>query len=534
MPNPYTPGLPVDPREFAGRDVELQRIAKHADSSRSGRPAHVFVEGEWGIGKTSLLRRLQPTFAEQSWVLLTRVQEDEEDHLDLLMRSIIQDILNQAGSLCSDDILAEQPYLAKMDRLVSHLSRIYEAIRNRFGHVVILIDNAQAASPRTFSQLREAFQDLHQKGCRFMLVASGTELPISDTSARNPVRRFFHTINLKALSLEECVAAVRKPLFYLQKLTYGISEEDLRGESNHAEGSLEFTDDGIVAIYEKSEGHPYFLKLICHHVFDIAGGEGTIDEPWLSDHWENIATHLNEAKFDEEFKYLPPGEQNVLLRASVLEREPFRRKDLGSIKSIDTYLNRLKTDELLRSVSHGEYRFYHPLFRESVRVKALRRRMKPPKSNYLPPGKPVTARFVIEDWIDQNVSKWLWILDQHFRRRAVSILEAVPRGAAIRVLMGNDPAWSRTEKLLKELPLHLRKRVEIRAWPESQENPAPFHIRLLISDTSIVEVGHSLDGVGLKGATMTDQTESRQRLIEEFKSWWDKSQKRFPPGKNAK
>lgn len=527
MPNPYTPGLPVDPCEFAGREKELQRIAEHAKSSGSGRPANVFVEGEWGIGKTSLLRRLQPSFAEQSWVLLTKIQEDREDHFELLIRSIFQEIINQAGNLCSD-ILTEQSLLKGMDRLVHDLAKVYEAIRSRFQHVVILIDNAQAASPRTFTHLREVFQDLHQKGCRFMLVASGTKLPISDTSARNPVRRFFHLIRLSSLSYDDCVAAVRKPLLYRQQLTYRSTEDDLQDHAGCSSEVFEFTEDGIGALYEKSEGHPYFLKLACHYVFDVAGGKGTIDRNWLMDHWADIATRLNEAKFDEEFDDLPPGEQQVLLRASLLQTEVFRRKNLDSIKSIDTFLNRLKSDELLRSVRHGEYQFYHPLFRESVRARAIRRRMKPSKSDYLAPGKPVTARFELEYWMEENVTKWLWILDQHFRGRAVSVLEAVPKDATIRVLMGRDKAWPKTARLLRELPLHVRRHLEIRAWPETQENPVPFHMRLLISEKSVFEMSHSIDGLGKKGATMTGQEQSRQHLVDEFKKWWSLSEQVYP------
>ena len=517
MVNPYVASNPVGPHDFAGREEEIRTVMSHVQASRQGHHSNIFVEGEWGIGKTSLLLKLEPSLLEASWVVYTSIQEGRE-HFERLMRSIFQGILNQATDLWGSDSIPDRSLLEGTDRYIDLLKRMYDAIKERIDHAVILIDNAENASPRTFSQLREVFQNLSIMGCKFMLVASGTRLPIGKPSASNPVSRFFHTIPLGPLSFEDSIEAVRKPL----RPTLGFA----------------FTDDGIRQVFERTEGHPYFLKLVCHHVFALAKGEGTVGEEWIAIHWDKIADQLYRAKFANEFDPLPQGERYTLMRASLLPAEEFQRKDLKDVrvrglksieKSIDTYLTRLKGEDrrLLISVGHGRYRFYHRLFREAVRVRALPQ-MQPPKSDYIQQGRTVLGILEIEDWIRNNVVERLWILDQHFRDRAVQCLEVTSEKTQVRVLMGEDQAWPKTKRLLQQLPERVKGRVEVRAWAASQKKPVPFHLRLLIADEAVVALGHSLDQVGRKATTMTDQGKDRKLLVADYEKWWTDSKTVFP------
>src|SRR4029077_627827 len=118
------------------------------------------------------------------------------------------------------------------------------------------------------------------------------------------------------------------------------------------------------------------------------------------------------------------------------------------------------------------------------------------------------------------------ILDQHFRGRAVSLLEHVQEKVLVRVLMGQDPAWPRTEKLLEQLRSDVQSRIQIRAWPDAQN--VPWHYRCLIGDREIWKSDHSFDGVGKKKFYLTDASENRDELRAEFDEWWRESKQIFP------
>jgi predicted ATPase len=52
--NPFTPNAPIDPRYFAGRLGEVNKVQAALNQTRHGKTQHILLTGERGIGKTSL------------------------------------------------------------------------------------------------------------------------------------------------------------------------------------------------------------------------------------------------------------------------------------------------------------------------------------------------------------------------------------------------------------------------------------------------------------------------------------------------
>ena len=48
IPDPYIPEQVVDPDDFVGRSEEIK-----------GKPRNIAIIGDWGIGKTALLRKFE-------------------------------------------------------------------------------------------------------------------------------------------------------------------------------------------------------------------------------------------------------------------------------------------------------------------------------------------------------------------------------------------------------------------------------------------------------------------------------------------
>jgi len=217
----------------------------------------------------------------------------------------------------------------------------------------IILDNLDKADQQFLSEIRDVFQRIEEDDAHFMLLFAGQTLPRAGASAAEPVSRFFETIEINTFTKSESKEAIEKPI--------------------KAIGEFNFTDSALDFIYLQTEGHPYFLKQICHKIFSLACGSANIDDAWLEDHWAEIESDLAKAKFRKDLD-LPESERDVILQAGLLGDE-FKRSDLFSDKpsSLDSALKRLRDDRhLIKPVSRGIYRFYHPLFGKYVRTQAAK------------------------------------------------------------------------------------------------------------------------------------------------------------------
>jgi hypothetical protein len=479
------------------------------DSSRAGNLTNVFIEGEWWIGKTSLLNKLRPELEEYGLVISEDLADDKQT--SWFFSNIFGALADaNPGAFDLDAFHDLDPGDSR--RLRKLLKTAWDDLRDKrtFEIVVIMLDNLEKAQPSFLTSVRDVFQRLAVEGARYMLVFAGRTLPIGGNHASDPVGRFFNPrIVLRPFDEATSVEVIKKPVRFI---------------------SFSFTDEAARLIHGRAAGHPHFLKLICHHTYDLAGGEGTVDETRLEELWPKLEDRLVDDRFGRQFTDLSEGEQTTLLHASLLgsrfEAKELRRK----IKSLDTFLDRLRKGELLRSVSRGVYELYHPLFRSYLRSQAEARQLTSTTIIALPGGKPVGARLKVEDCLGNASTKKLGILDQHFRGRAVSMLEAVRAGVRIRVLMGEDDQWPGTLRLLNDLDGRLRARIEVRAWPDkSEQKPIPWHYRCILGEAGAWMSDHSFDGVGKKTAYLTDHTANRARLQSDFDLWWKAGKQIFPP-----
>lgn len=512
MPNPYAHGQPADPvKDFAGREDELKRVRACAESTRAGNITNVFIEGEWGIGKTSILNKLRPELEEYGLVINEDLAPDGSQQTAWFFSNIFS-ALADANPGEAEPIEFHDLHYGDNRRLRTLLKSAWNELREKRGIevVVIMLDNLERAQPEFLTTVRDVFQRLGLEGARYMLVFAGRTLPIPGNHASDPVGRFFNPrLIVRPLDEAASIEAIKKPVRFV---------------------SFSFTDEAARLIHSRTAGHPHFLKLVCHHIYDLAGGEGTIDEARLSELWPRVEERLEDDRFGLQFSELSEGEQTTLLHASLLGQQ-FEAKELrGAVKSLDTFLDRLRKGELLRSISRGVYKIYHPLFRTYLQSKAAERKLESTTAISVPEGKPASGRLQIEDRLACAASKRLDILDQHFRGRAVAMLESVKPGVKIRILMGEDPAWaSKTEPRLGELEIELRNRIEVRAWPDkSTEKPVPWHYRCMIGDREVWSYDHSFEGAGKKKAFLRDDTAKRTELQKDFDRWWNESKSIFP------
>ena len=59
IPDPYIPEQVVDPEDFVGRYEEIEKCKTFLEFSIDSKPRNIAIIGDWGIGKTALLRKFE-------------------------------------------------------------------------------------------------------------------------------------------------------------------------------------------------------------------------------------------------------------------------------------------------------------------------------------------------------------------------------------------------------------------------------------------------------------------------------------------
>ncbi len=67
-PNPFTPQSGWEPRRLGGRKDEIRSFLEALDKAKSAKSEHKVILGEWGVGKTSLLKQFKKIAQEKGFL----------------------------------------------------------------------------------------------------------------------------------------------------------------------------------------------------------------------------------------------------------------------------------------------------------------------------------------------------------------------------------------------------------------------------------------------------------------------------------
>lgn len=378
LPNPFNPYFPAAGAFFANRTREQeffrQGLLQGLHPQGPG-PWNVAVLGQWGIGKTSLIRRFaeivgeseQPTFTVVMTVtsaiaplpafcreLLLRVRDEIRSHERWSNRLRAEldrwEPMLSVGPLRASRRTSSPEPIPAID-LYRELRRLWQDhLRSHVAGMVIILDDAHlllSHDPTALLTLRGIFQDLQGVGARYPLIITGPEgLFEAVRDAAEPVTRFFERMTLGPFSLEDTAQAVRSPLASLSV-------------------PMQVEDQAISEIWRATGGHPFFVSFAMRDLFQAKGGQGAIGREDVLRSWPEIVSHLAEERCASEWGIATAAERQVL-RALALEDGPSLHQRLG--KTSAALLPRLVRKGLVLRTGRGEYSLYHPLFAEFVRA----------------------------------------------------------------------------------------------------------------------------------------------------------------------
>lgn len=287
--NPFRPGSLVNAGMFCGRGEELIAIRQSLFQTKNGNPAHFLIEGERGIGKSSLMLYVNLLATNKialkgkfNFISLQIELSDVEDDKDIvrkiglaLRRELIRsfDIKTIAKGVyewvTNWNVLGVEYKKDKagidaagaMEDLVDLMARVLkDAGSNSDGAldgILILIDEADAAceAANLGAFLKLFTERLTKRECErvsFGLAGLPTLIPkLKEGHESSP--RIFQDLNLQPLKPDECMEVVRR----------GLAEA---AEKNEFQTTIE--DDALTALASLSEGYPHFIQQFAFSAFE--------------------------------------------------------------------------------------------------------------------------------------------------------------------------------------------------------------------------------------------------------------------------
>ncbi len=386
MPNPFNPFGPANPSQFAGRAIEIEELRRRIRSTISGSPQHSAIMGERGIGKTSLLRKLQEIAHDERCIvarvdlypgirdieyLLLHIHEElrksslayygplgkgfEKTRRFLESYSVTIPVVG-GGIEKSSERTLETGF---KDRLLE----VWSKVKEKASAVVIMVDEAETLThiQGALEYLRNTFSRLGEDGALYCLVISGKSgLFQAVSEVFSPLERFFQPITLMPFTPSE-----------VQELFDKVS----------AETGISFEDGVKRVIISESEGQPYVVQVYGYCLYEQAAKDqaNSVNARTLEVAGPRIYEVLETQLFARR---LEEGAGRSKHKLKIVRKLAKSRKDAYSFTEIEkitgmtkkqglgVYLTQLVEAGCLRKNAAGAYSFFMRIFKKFVLRKA--------------------------------------------------------------------------------------------------------------------------------------------------------------------
>jgi hypothetical protein len=376
--NPYSPGAGASPPELAGRDKLREQMHVALARLRLGRHAKsALLVGLRGVGKTVLLDQLRRD-AEADGMCTVRSETPENRSLPAVIAPQLRLALLHLNRVqAAKDAVARglralagfamalkvrygdlevgfdaepEPGLADNGDLEIDLTALLEqvgrAAKSAGTVVVLFIDELQYLEQDQFAALIAALHRCVQQQLPVTVVGAGLpQLRGLAGEAKSYAERLFDFPTIGPLSEAEAAVALSKPA---------------------AANGVQFSDEALALILEKTEGYPYFIQEWGRCAWDVAARSPITEEDVRVASVEAIAA-LDESFFRVRFDRLKPAEKRYLRAMAELGAGPHRSGDIATalskpVTTLATTRQNLINRGMIWSPSFGETAFTVPLF----------------------------------------------------------------------------------------------------------------------------------------------------------------------------
>lgn len=314
-PNPFTPQSGWEPKVFGGRSKQIEVFTRGMRDTATGRPNHMVVLEEWGIGKTSLLKQFKKIaqgkgypasfcsigrFAERNTVQdgISLISEEMVRGFPKIggIRSFFENLEAVGISIAGfgGQIARKKTALQPQTYLTEFLLEIWRQLNAKLA--LVLVDDIQNFStiPQVMDVLRLVLsKDEVIQNTRYLFILSSTpdgwRLFLDK---HDPIGRFFR----KRESLD-CLSRGE---------TLQIIEDILK------DTGVSFSQKIKENIYTYTLGHPYELQVLCSNLYE-SQLQGRVDEAEWEQAFKNALWELGRDYFEALYGRASGREETILL-----------------------------------------------------------------------------------------------------------------------------------------------------------------------------------------------------------------------------
>lgn len=364
--NPFTPQSGWEPKIFGGRNQELGIFKSNLDDAVNAMPGHLVILGEWGTGKTSLLKQFRRVSRENGFPAafcgISKFTEKNKalDAIHLIAEEMVMGFSKAEGFQKNMlDLFSKRKSLSNAQvQFTKFLLELWKALDTKLA--VVLLDDAQnfMEVSNTIDILRAVLSNEDViKNTRFMFILSSTPSGwASFIDKHDPVGRFFRKrLFVENLKEKEVMATIDMTL----EGTGVIFEEKIRKN-----------------IFEYTLGHPYEVQLLASHLYDsqIGGrvGPGAWDGALNStlkelgrDYFDFL---LSKASDREKYllKILAEEKRSLTIKDFTTMMIVGRRAKKFPIANIKNFLYRLEEKGLVKRADEGGFFMQDMMFSEFI------------------------------------------------------------------------------------------------------------------------------------------------------------------------
>lgn len=374
--NPFTPQTGWEPRSFQGRKIQIDNFKKNInDAIQIHRANHMIVLGDWGIGKTSLLK-LYKKLAQNEGLLASYCaipMFSDKDTTKDIINIIIEEILKGFPVIKSFDKLKEEiesigvsiaGFGGQLTRkrktpspqilLTDVLIRLWKHLDSKL--VIILIDDVQnfVSIPQVIDILRLVLSrdEVITKTNYLFTLSSTHEGWSSFIDKHDPIGRFFRK--------REKIGTLNK------SETSTVITETLK------DTGIKFSKEIIENVYKYTMGHPYELQVLCSNLYN-SQIKGLVSNRQWDMVFKATLEDLGEDYFDSLYRKVSQREKTVLKVFLMASKELDIKTAENNMKKIDKtypiqdvrfYIYRLIKKGLVKEIEKGKYQLHDNMFKE--------------------------------------------------------------------------------------------------------------------------------------------------------------------------
>ncbi|MBU3911900.1 MAG: AAA family ATPase [Candidatus Omnitrophica bacterium] len=364
--NPFTPQSGWEPRVFGGREEAISLFGSNLESAVSIRPNHLVILGEWGIGKTSLLKqfkRISQSKGNPACFCAISKFTKRDRPLEAVYLIAEEMLMGFPGAdIDSEGLLKLFSRHKSLSQAQTQFTRFLLELWRKLDAklAIVLLDDLQNLLPisNTIDILRAVLsKEEIVRNTRFLFVLSSTPSSWSMfIDKHDPVGRFFRKrLVVENLTNEEVKTTVEKTL----KDTGVVFDADIKEK-----------------IYNYTGGHPYEVQLLSSHLYD-SQIEGMVDASAWDAALLNTLKELGKDYFTSLLAKASDRERD-LLKILAEEKKPLsitdfrnmmivgRRARKFPIANIKNFLYRLEEKGIIARNISGNFDIPDRMFREFI------------------------------------------------------------------------------------------------------------------------------------------------------------------------